>query len=73
MLEGPTPLLDEYLKSYQASKKKYGKVFEQLVAQSWRVIPILVDNFINWINRPGAMHAFESAFLNKYEHTDRLT
>ena len=35
-----------------------------LVAQSWRVIPILVDNFINWINRPGAMHAFESAFLN---------
>lgn len=65
MLEGPTPLLDEYLEAaISASKEKVRKVFEQLVAQSWRVIPILVDNFINWINRPGAMHAFESAFLN---------
>ena len=66
MLEGPTPLLDEYLEAaISASKEKVRKVFEQLVAQSWRVIPILVDNFINWINRPGAMHAFESAFLNR--------
>ena len=65
MLEEPTPLLDEYLEAaISASQEKVRKVFEQLVAQSWRVIPILVDIFINWINRPGAKHAFESAFLN---------
>lgn len=65
MLDRPTPLLDEYLEAaISASHEKVKRVFEQLVAQSWRVIPILVDAFINRINRPGAKHAFESAFLN---------
>ena len=65
MLDKPTPLLNEYLEAaISASHEKVMKVFEQLVAQSWRVIPILVDVFINRINRPGAKHAFESAFLN---------
>jgi 2-hydroxy-6-oxonona-2,4-dienedioate hydrolase len=65
MLDGPTPLLEEYLEAaISASHEKVKKVFEQLVAQSWRVIPILVDIFINRINRPGAKHAFESAFFN---------
>lgn len=65
MLDGPTPLLEEYLSAaISASHEKVRKVFEQLVAQSWRVIPILVDVFINRINKPGAKHAFESAFFN---------
>jgi 2-hydroxy-6-oxonona-2,4-dienedioate hydrolase len=65
MLDRPTPLLDEYLEAaISASHEKVKRVFEQLVAQSWRVIPILVDVFVNRINRPGAKHAFESAFLN---------
>jgi 2-hydroxy-6-oxonona-2,4-dienedioate hydrolase len=65
MLDRPTPLLNEYLAAaISASPEKIKKVFEQLVAQSWRVFPILVDVFINRINRPGAKHAFESAFIN---------
>ena len=65
MLDGPTPLLNEYLAAaLSASPEKVKRVFEQLVAQSWRVFPILVDVFINRINRPRAKHAFESAFLN---------
>jgi 2-hydroxy-6-oxonona-2,4-dienedioate hydrolase len=65
MLDRPTPLLNEYLAAaISASPEKVKRVFEQLVAQSWRVFPILVDVFINRINRPGAKHAFESAFIN---------
>lgn len=65
MLDRPTPLLYDYLEAaISASPEKIKRVFEQLVAQPWRVIPILVDFFINRINRPGAKHAFESTFLN---------
>ena len=65
MLDKPTPLLNKYFEAaVSASPEKVKKVFEQLVAQSWRVIPILVEVFINRINRPGAKHAFESAFIN---------
>ena len=65
MLDGPTPLLEKYLDAaISASHEKVKKVFEQLVAQSWRVIPVLIDVFIDRINRPGAKHAFESAFFN---------
>lgn len=65
MLDKPTPLLNEYLEAaISASPEKINRVFKQLVAQSWRVIPGLVDVFINRIKRPGAKHAFESAFLN---------
>src|SRR5919106_6143907 len=65
MLDRPTPLLNEYLAAaLSASPEKIKRVFEQLVAQSWRVFPILVEVFISRINRPGAKHAFESAFLN---------
>ena len=65
MLDRPTPLLNDYLDAaISASPEKVKRVFEQLVAQSWRVIPILIDLFINRMNRPGAKHAFESAFFN---------
>ena len=40
MLDGPTPLLEKYLDAaISASHEKVKKVFELLVAQSWRVIP----------------------------------
>jgi 2-hydroxy-6-oxonona-2,4-dienedioate hydrolase len=65
MLDKPTPLLNDYLDAaMSASHEKVKRVFEQLVAQSWRVIPALIDLFIKRINRPGAKQAFKSAFLN---------
>jgi 2-hydroxy-6-oxonona-2,4-dienedioate hydrolase len=65
MLHKPTPLLNDYLDAaISASHEKVKRVFEQLVAQPWRVIPALIDLFLNRINRPGAKHAFKSAFLN---------
>ena len=64
-LDKPTPLLERYLDAAtSASYEKLKAVFEQLVAQSWRVFPILIDVFIKRINMPGAKHAFESAFHN---------
>lgn len=65
MLDKPTPLLEQYLNAaISASHEKVKEVFEQLVAQSWRVFPILIDIFIKRINMPGAKYAFESAFHN---------
>jgi 2-hydroxy-6-oxonona-2,4-dienedioate hydrolase len=65
MLDKPTPLLQQYLDAaISASYENLKTVFEQLVAQSWRVFPILIDVFIKRINMPGAKHAFESAFHN---------
>lgn len=58
-----------------ASHEKVKEVFEQLVAQSWRVFPILIDVFVKRINMPGAKYAFESAFHNSTKNQiglDRL-
>jgi 2-hydroxy-6-oxonona-2,4-dienedioate hydrolase len=61
-LDKPTPLLQQYLDTaISASYEKLKKVF---VAHSWRILPILIDVFIERINMPGAKHAFESAFHN---------
>jgi 2-hydroxy-6-oxonona-2,4-dienedioate hydrolase len=65
MLDKPTPLLEQYLDAaLSASPEKVKKVFEQLAAQSWRVLPVLVDVFTKRINMPGAKDAFESAYHN---------
>lgn len=65
MLEKATPLLEQYLDSaINTSYDKVKSVFEQLVAQSWRVIPALIDSFMKRMDLPGARHAFESAFYN---------
>jgi pimeloyl-ACP methyl ester carboxylesterase len=37
-------------------------VFEKMAAHPWRLLPVIVDIFINRINVPGAKHAFESAY-----------
>jgi 2-hydroxy-6-oxonona-2,4-dienedioate hydrolase len=76
MLDKPTPLLEKYLDAaISASHEKVKEVFEQLVAQSWRVFPILIDVFVKRINMPGAKYAFESAFHNSTKNQiglDRL-
>jgi 2-hydroxy-6-oxonona-2,4-dienedioate hydrolase len=64
-LKGPTPLLEQYL--YAAKYTSYDNVrnvFEQLVSQPWRVLPVVINTFITRINSPGAKYAFESAYKN---------
>ena len=64
-LKGPTPLLEQYLKvakypSYDSVKN----VFEQMMAQPWKVLPVIINIFITRINSPGAKYPFESAYQN---------
>ncbi|HET7642882.1 MAG TPA: alpha/beta hydrolase [Nitrososphaeraceae archaeon] len=64
-LEGPTPLLEQYL--YAAKYTSYDNVrnvFEQMVSQPWRISPVLINTFITTINSPGAKYPFESAYKN---------
>lgn len=54
-LKGPTPLLEQYL--YAAKYTSYDNVrnvFEQLVSQTWKVSPALINTFITRINSPRA-------------------
>ena len=44
-------------------------MFEKLVADRIRLLPIIVDIFVSTINMPGAKHAFESAFENSTSTT----
>jgi pimeloyl-ACP methyl ester carboxylesterase len=64
-LKEPTPLLEQYLNA--ASYPSYDSVrnvFEQLVSQPWKVMPVLINTFITRINSPGAKYPFESAYRN---------
>ncbi|HZT34491.1 MAG TPA: alpha/beta fold hydrolase [Nitrososphaera sp.] len=63
LLEGPTPLLNEYLAAAQSpTKQTVRKVMEQMVANPIRIPEALVDGFIYRIQRPGARNAFTTAF-----------
>ncbi|MGE5706596.1 MAG: alpha/beta fold hydrolase [Nitrososphaerales archaeon] len=65
LLKAPTSLLEEYLDAaMNPTHKKVRCVFEKLAAHPWRLLPVIVDIFINRINVPGAKHAFESAYRN---------
>jgi pimeloyl-ACP methyl ester carboxylesterase len=65
LLKAPTPLLEEYLDAaMNPTRTKVKCVFEKLAAHPWRLLPVIVDIFINRINVPGAKHAFESAYHN---------
>ena len=69
MLDRPTPLLEQYLDAAMETDpnlrySKVKKVFENLLAIPSRLLPIIVDIFISVIEKPGAKHAFESAFRN---------
>ena len=64
-LDGPTPLLQQYLDAaMNPSKKAVRAVFEQLVADPIRIPEALVDGFIYRISQAGAKHAFKSAYDN---------
>ena len=66
MLDGPTPLLQEYLEAaMNPTKQAVRAVLERLVADPIRIPDALVDGFIYRITRlEGAKHAFKSAFDN---------
>jgi pimeloyl-ACP methyl ester carboxylesterase len=65
MLNGPTPLLLQYLDAaLNPSKEAVRRVFEQLVADRIRIPEILVDGFIYRIQQPNAKAAFKLAFEN---------
>ena len=69
MLKCPTSLLEHYLDAAMETDPilRYGKVkktFEGLMAEPFRLLPIVIDIFISVIEKPGAKHAFESAFRN---------
>lgn len=65
MLQGPTPLLREYLAAaMDPSKESVRKVFEKLVANPLRIPEILVDGFIYRIRQPDAQLAFRLAYEN---------
>lgn len=69
MLDKPTPLLEQYLDAAMETDpnlrySKVKKVFENLLAVPSRLLPVIVDIFILVIEKPGAKHAFESAFRN---------
>ena len=69
MLKEPTPLLKDYrvaaMQEDPVSRyEKVKRVFEDLYARPSRLLPVLVDLFNYTIEKPGARHAFESAFDN---------
>ena len=64
-LKGPTPLLEQYLNAAKyPSYDSVRNVFEQLVSQPWKVMPVIINTFITRINSPGAKYPFESAYQN---------
>lgn len=64
-LKGPTPLLKQYLNAAKyPTYDNVRSVLEQLVSQSWKVFPPLINIFITRMNSPGAKYPFESAYQN---------
>jgi pimeloyl-ACP methyl ester carboxylesterase len=69
LLKNPTPLLTEYLNAVKTVDsdlryKRITKVLGNLYAHPSRLLPIVVDIFVYFIEKPGAIDAFESAFVN---------
>ncbi len=72
MVERPTPLLKEYLDgilrndpNFKLNKLKM--VLEKMYANSFLLLPVVVDNFISVIEKPGAKHVFKSTFKNSID------
>lgn len=65
MLKKPTALLEEYLSvAMNPTTDTVRKVFEQMVTDSTKIPPILVESFIRRINLPNAKHAFKLTLEN---------
>jgi 2-hydroxy-6-oxonona-2,4-dienedioate hydrolase len=61
----PTPLLEEYLDAAVApSTEKVRRVFEQMVANPLTISDVLIQGFIDRMNKPNAKYAFESSLRN---------
>ncbi len=64
-LEKPTPILERYLDAaMNPSKEKVRRVFEQMVANPLLISDVLVQGFIDRINKPNSKYAFESSLRN---------
>src|ERR671913_305585 len=69
LLEAPTQLLKDYRVAATdinplTRHERVKRVLEDLYASPSRLLPVLVDLFGYTIEKPGAKHAFESAFDN---------
>jgi pimeloyl-ACP methyl ester carboxylesterase len=69
MLKEPTPLLKDYRVAATdinplTRHERVKRVLEDLYASPSRLLPVLVDLFNYTIEKPGAKHAFKSAFDN---------
>lgn len=69
MLSQPTPLLEQYLDAAMETDsilryKKIIRVFEDMLADRSRFLPVKADVFIDTIEKPGAKHSFQSAYKN---------
>jgi pimeloyl-ACP methyl ester carboxylesterase len=65
MLQGPTPLLQEYASAAaNPTKESVRKVLEKMVADPIRIPEALVDGFLYRISQKGAQSAFQSAYEN---------
>jgi pimeloyl-ACP methyl ester carboxylesterase len=61
----PTSLLQQYLDAaMNPSKEKVRRVFEQMVANPLLISDVLVQGFIDRINKPNSKYAFESSLRN---------
>lgn len=64
-LEKPTPILEQFLDAaMNPSKEKVRRVFEQMVANPLLISDVLVQGFIDRINKPNSKYAFESSLRN---------
>ena len=80
MLREPTALLELYLDAAvesdaQLKHEKVKRVFEDMLADRSRLLPIVIDIFIKMIKSPGAEHAFKTTFYDstsKEIGSDRL-
>ena len=69
LLKTPTPLLSDYINAVKTTdsilrRDRITKVLGNLYSDPSRLLPIIVDFFIYFIEKPGALEAFESAFMN---------
>ncbi|WP_148686164.1 alpha/beta fold hydrolase [Candidatus Nitrosocosmicus hydrocola] len=69
LLKKPTPLLLDYINAVKTAdsilrRDRITQVLANLYADPSRLLPIIVDIFIYFMEKPGALDAFESAFKN---------
>lgn len=69
LLKKPTPLLWDYINAVKTEdsilrRDRITNVLGNLYADPSRLLPIIIDIFIYFMEKPGALDSFESAFRN---------